>query len=390
MNLPNENRLLLCCAQTRIPEATLNQVKDLIGLPLNWEEVLKSAFWYGISPLLYHNLKNISGTPQEVIDRLRQAYLGNMARNMYLYAELRRILEAFREKGVGVIVLKGAVLAGSVYGDIALRPMGDIDLMVRKEDLPYAEGIMSALNYRTNMDSESQEWYRRSHFHLSPYIHPDKSVVVEIHHHIIGHPFHLDIGKWWERAREAKIANCGMLTPSPEDMLLHLCLHLFNHGYNKSLLRGICDISETLQYYKEEIEWTRIQNEIKKYEINKLIYSVLYLVKKLRENNDNSLRWLKPTNVPIDLKLVALLEKRIFTDEGISAAIPGPLVQWIAADKFRDKVKILLARIFPTREVMSDWYSIPLSSKKVYFYYLTRPYKLFLKYGKFILEICRS
>ncbi len=63
---------------------------------------------------------------------------------------------------------------------------------------------------------------------------------------------------------------------------------------------------------------------------------------------------------------------------------------WIAADKFQDKVKILLARIFPTREVMSDWYSIPSSSKKVYFYYLTRPYKLFLKYGKFILEICRS
>lgn len=247
MNLSNENRLLLCCAQTRIPETTLNQIKDLVGFPLNWEEVSRSAFWYGIAPLLYHNLKNISGIPQEVIDQLKQAYLGNMARNMYLYAELRRILESFREKGVGVIVLKGAALAGIVYGDIALRPMGDIDLLVRKEALPYAEEIMSALNYRTNMDSESQEWYRHNHFHLSPYIHPDKSVVVEIHHHVIGHPFHIDIGKWWERAREAKVANCGMLIPSPEDMLLHLCLHLFNHGYNKSLLRGICDISETLK-----------------------------------------------------------------------------------------------------------------------------------------------
>jgi Uncharacterised nucleotidyltransferase len=389
MNTSKENKLQLYCARTKIPEDTQNEVENLVSLPLDWEEVLKSASWHGVAPLLYHNLKGISCIPLWVMEQLKRAYHGNMARNMYLYAELRRILERFGEKGLDVIVLKGAALAQTVYGDIALRPMGDIDLLVRKEDLPYAEEIMSTLNYNTDMDSKSQEWYRHNHFHLSPYIHPDKSVVVEIHHHIIDPPFHADIDKWWERARETKIANCKILTPSAEDMLLHLCLHLFNHGYDKSLLRGLCDISETLRYYEEELNWIKFQDEVSKYGFNKLAYSILYLVKRLQKNNDNSLSWLKPTNVPIDLKLVALLEKRIFTDDGISSTIPGPLVQWIAADKFWDKVKILITRIFPTREVISDRYSISLSSKKLYFYYLVRPYKLFLKYGKFMLEICR-
>jgi hypothetical protein len=118
MNLSNENRLLLYCAQTKIPETTLDQIRSLISLPLNWEEVLKSASWNGIAPLLHHNLKNIRKEshliPQEVMDRLKKAYYGNMARNMYLYAELRRILEVFREKDVEVIVLKGAALAEMV------------------------------------------------------------------------------------------------------------------------------------------------------------------------------------------------------------------------------------------------------------------------------------
>lgn len=389
MNLSNENKLLLYCAQTKIPEYTLNEVKNLVTLPLNWEGVLKSAHWHGIASLLYQNLKWSPGIPQEVIDQLKIAYYENMARNMYLYAELRRILERFSEKGLDVIVLKGAALAEIVYGDIGLRQMGDIDLLIRKEELAYAEEIMSSLNYSIQMDSKSQELYRQNHFHLSPYVHRDKSIIVEIHHHIINRLFHINIDKWWERARETEIANCKALTPSPEDMLLHLCLHLFNHGYNKSLLRGICDISETLRYYEDGLNWTQFRDEVSKYGINKLVYSILYLVKRFYRIDSKLPDWLESTEVPIDLRLVSLVEKQVFIENGISSSFPSPLVQFLAADKFGDKIKILLAKIFPTREVISERYSVSLSSKKLYFYYLVRPFRLFLKYGKFVLAICR-
>ncbi|MGE5443103.1 MAG: nucleotidyltransferase family protein [Ignavibacteriales bacterium] len=387
MNISNENKLLLCCARTRISENTLNEIKSIISLPLNWEEVLRSASWHGIAPLLYHNLKNIAGIPQEVMDQLKKAYYGNMARNMYLYTELRRILEGFGERGVDVIVLKGVALAQSIYGDIALRPMGDIDLLVRKEDLPYAERIMSTLNYSTYMNGNSQEWYRHHHFHLPPYIATDKSMVVEIHHNIIDRPFHIDIGKWWERAREGKIANCNVLIPSAEDMVVHLCVHLFNHGYNKSLLRGLCDISETLRHYGDGLNWIQFQDEVSRYGINRPVYSILYLVNKLYRVNSKLPELLKSPEAAIDSRVVSVIEKQIFTEDEISPNVPGPLIQFLVTDKFVDKIRILLATIFPTREVMSNWYSIPLSSKKLYLYYLARPFRLFLKYRKSILEI---
>src|SRR5581483_10907483 len=345
MNISNENKLLLCCARTRISEYTLNEIKSIVSLPLDWEEVLVSASRHGIAPLIYHNLKNIAGIPQQVMDQLKREYYGNMARNMYLYAELRRILYGFGEKGLDVIALKGTALAPSVYGDIALRPMGDIDLLVRKEDLPYAERIMSTLNYSTYMNGNSQEWYSHHHFHLPPYIAPDKSMVV------------------------------------------HLCVHLFNHGYNKFLLRGLCDISETIRYDGDGLNWIRFQDEVSGYGINKPVYSILYFVNKLYGVDSKLSEFLKSTESAIDSRIVSAIERQIFAEDRVSSNLPGPLIRFLVADKFVDKMRILIATIFPTREVMSRWYSIPLSSKKLYLYYLARPYRLFLKYRKSILEV---
>lgn len=50
MNLSHENRLLVCCVQTGISETATHKIKDIIKLPLQWEEFLKSAFWHGVAP----------------------------------------------------------------------------------------------------------------------------------------------------------------------------------------------------------------------------------------------------------------------------------------------------------------------------------------------------
>jgi len=386
MNLSNENRLLLYCAQTSIPDDTLNKVKDILSFSLNWEEVLESAFSHGVAPLLCHNLKKIQKSkliPEKVMHKLKKAYYGNVASNMYLYAELKRILEAFNEKGVDVILLKGAALAKTVYGDIGLRPMSDIDLLVKKEDLAYAKKIMPDLEYVFAPDKRNEEWREKNHYHLPPYIQPDKNIVVEIHWHITGNSFRINIDEWWEMAKVIKIDNCQALIPSPEDMLIHICLHLYNHSYNEFTLRGLCDILETLRYYRKEINWQLFQDKIGKYKINKPVYTMLYFVKEI--NNDDSLSWIKPNSV--NLKLLTLIEKRILGEDDVHSDIPFQLVQSIAVDKFSRNVKVFLNIIFPTREEMVNRYQVSCSSKKIYFYYLIRPFYLIFKYGKFILKI---
>ena len=98
-----------------------------------WIALIEMATWHGVAPLLYQRLKAppLAGcVPDGVRERLRGLYLNTAACNMRLYEELRPLLLALRAAGIPVIVLKGAYLAEQVYRNIALRPMGDIDLLV--------------------------------------------------------------------------------------------------------------------------------------------------------------------------------------------------------------------------------------------------------------------
>lgn len=408
MNISRENRLLLYCAQTRMPEDALNKVKDIMRLSLNWEEVLASAFWHGIAPLLYNNLKDIQEghlIPREIMDQLRTAYHGNLARNMYLYAELKRILETFYDKGVKVIVLKGAALAKTVYGDIGLRQMSDVDLLVKKEDLPHAENIMSGLGYLFQGD-RPPEWYRENHEHIS-YIHPEKNIPVEIHWHIarktrLSRIRIVDtdiIERWWEGAQNIEFPGSKALMLCPEDLILHLCLHFFKHRFtsqnerftSKGALIQMCDIFQTLKHYRDEIDWVRLKGKAEQYGIDSLIYTTLFIVREIRGEYDkvfhNALSRFRSED--LDQELVRLIKKRILIRENILPAFPGDFMKSPVADTFQMKVNVLLKEIFPHPKVLSNRYSVPLPSKKIYFYYFIRPFRLLLKYCKIIREIPR-
>lgn len=407
MNLSNENRLLLYCTKIKIPEDTLNKVKDIVSLPLNWEEVLASAFWYGITPLLYHNLNKIQENnfiPKDVMDKLKKAYHGNDARNMYLYKELKRILEAFCENGVKVIVLKGATLAKTVYGDIALRPMCDIDLLVKKVDLPYAEKIISELGYLSK-DNKSPEWYRINyHIHYIPL---EKDIHVEIHWHIAvkHHLFRLRnidtnmIESWWERAKEIELFGNKTLILCPEDLVFHLCHHFLTHRFlnqkgnfsSRSALIQICDIFQTIKLYRDEINWIEFKYTAEKYGIESLIYTTLSIAREIIEENDGIFDEAISvfTLESLDKKFVRLINKRIFMRDNDLTVVPPQIIQLQMPHTFYEIVKTLLRCIFPNSKGISKRYNIPSNSKRVYFYYLIRPFILPLKHRKIISKIPR-
>ena len=389
MKIKNENRLLLYCARKSMSEIAMSRVKHLIAEPLQWEEVVDSALSENIAPLLYYNLKNFGEAnlvPQETLDKLKKAYYSNLARNMYLFAELRRILEAFKNNNIDTMILKGGALANTVYGNIALRSMWDIDLLVKQEDLSCAKGIMSDLDYTVNTEVRSEEWYIKKHgFHLAPFMHNRKSIAVEIHWNIAKKSYNIDINKWWKRALTAEIDNYNTFIPSAADMLLHLCLHLHHQNYNVRIIkRGICDIYETLRYYEESINWDLFEHEINLCKMVKPAHSILYVIKEFFETGDDSLVRINVDH--IDLKFIKILKNKILK----SSAFPGPFIGFYATDNgLSDKARILLDSVFPKREVMVARYSIPLNSKKLCFYYLIRPFALLLKYGKFLFGALR-
>ena len=391
MNLSDENRLLLFCSQTIISETRVVQLNDLLSRSLNWEYITDSAFSWNVAQLLYHNLKDLGNRrliPPEVLEKLKKAYHGNTARNMYLYAELRNIVNAFHNTGLDVIALKGAALAGIVYNDAGLRPMMDIDLLVREEDVRSAQRIMTDLSYIAAGEGKSEQWYREKHFHLPRYRHQQKPVVVEIHWHFTENTFGIDIKKWWERAREANLMGCRVLVLSPEDMLVHLCIHLYNHGYKNSfILRGLCDIAETLRHYEAELDWKLLGDEIMKHGIEKQVHSMLYLAREFYDLKESSLPLISLNQA--DHRFLKILEKSLFADQG-NGSINPHLLKSMVFDTFLQKARYLWPQIFPSREEMAKRYPVSPSSKMIFFYYLLHPFHLMAKYGKSAVEILRT
>jgi hypothetical protein len=116
--------------------------------PADWDLFAQMADREGVAPLMYWKLKD---SPIEVapstFNFLRSTYYQTLAQNTLMYQELDRILRALDEVGIPVIVLKGAALAATVYEDIGLRPMGDLDLLVHPDVLGSSLKVFLSCSY---------------------------------------------------------------------------------------------------------------------------------------------------------------------------------------------------------------------------------------------------
>lgn len=386
--ISNENSLLLHCCRTGVSGKEASELNGLLSSPLDWKFVCEAAYSHNIAPLLYYNLKGLSNSglvPAAVMEDLKRAYHETIARNMFIYAELKIILDALHGAGLEVMALKGVALAGTVYPDIGLRPMADIDLLVKEDDLAAADGVMKDMDYSPIYGLKSEQWYRDNHFHLPPYRHDRKPVIVEIHWRIIPKSYGMDISKWWERAVYRNPMGYPIPVLSPADMLIHLSIHLFKHGYdNGFVLRGLCDVFETLRSQADEIDWNLLQDEIRRWGIEKQVHSILQLAKRFYAPGDKSL-------VPIDLdradyRFLRVLESSLFGDNG-SAPINPHILKSMMLDNFPRKISYLLSRIFLPRQQMAETYQASPSSIIMLFYYVVRPFHLLVRYGKSAVKI---
>lgn len=250
MAMNHVHGLLLDCLAHDRPEAMRARLHRMTAG--DWDGVVRAAMGYNLAPQLYSRLKPfLTEGPVPVRQRLQEAYYLTAGRNMRLYRELGKLLHGFHGAGVPVILLKGAHLAEIVYGNVALRPMGDIDLLVRHADLVRAHEVLAGQGYA---NAEKNTGHGLGH--LPPYL-KKNAPAVEIHYNICGPPFseRFAVAGLWEGARPATVQGAAALTLCPEDLVLHLCVHAaVDHGLEMGPL-PLFDLARTLDHYGGDISW---------------------------------------------------------------------------------------------------------------------------------------
>ena len=338
----------------------------------DWEAIMAEAQWYGLGPLLYHRIKLREPdivVPPPVAGNLRRDYLRSAAVNVRRFLALTPALQALKAAGIPTIVLKGAYLAEAVYGNLALRPMSDVDLLVHREDLGKADAALAAAGF-TARELHISPPADENEFH---YQNDAAGAMIEVHWEMTkpDYPFRLDVGLLWEAAVPSRIAGAAVLVLSPEDLLIHIGLHAAIHRFAFGP-RPLCDLAEAVS--RLAVNWELLAKRARNAGVGRSVRLLLALTAELLQAAipESGLKGIDPTLPPAELWEEA--KETVFKRESgqSQGATPHPnLVLFVGRKRWRDKLALAARRIFPSRQSIAARYPVRADSPRVFFYYPT-------------------
>ena len=225
-----------------------------------WERIARRAERHGLSPLIYWKFRQDQTLlPPVIYNQFKQAYLTTLGRNRIFFAELERVLGWLTSQGITVVLLKGAVFARTLYEDIGLRPMSDLDILLRKEDISDAVHLLKQHGYEEPVLHQSdllkQDVSHDVHLHLARPPHVD----IEVHWLLVGGEkfrHKTDMEWFWQRIVPLTGWGEGVATLSPTAHLLYLCAHLgYQHGLGLIGWLWLLELARFLETYRQEIDW---------------------------------------------------------------------------------------------------------------------------------------
>ena len=221
-----------------------------------------------------------------------------------LYSELEEILLCFREHNIESILLKGIDLAARVYPERSLRPMADIDLLIRNDDLVNIEKSLVPLNYLMH-----PAFKKNLGKPVSPYLNTVVCkkltvpfVSLHLHWHILNNTFYpgygylskLDINKIWQRAEPATLDGNKVFRMEPNHLLLHLAQHHYKHYFDRLML--LTDIDTVINKYNDIFNWQDIISDAVEFNFQRPLYYSLYFAAKALDTDisQDTISELKP------------------------------------------------------------------------------------------------
>ena len=255
---------LRACLRSRWDPERLSTGLELAARAgFDWDSVRQAAVREGVGPLLYSIVRGRGMVPHELEQELRVWYLQNMASNMKQFQELAAVLRSLRNSNIPVLVLKGAALADAVYGNIGLRPMTDVDLLVQREQLQHAKQVLGHLGYRSELVETKPGAQVEEHHAEGLVKRGEQDVVMGIHWRLFDSPYYRDrlrLEWFWDSALAVEIEGEPARILGVEAQILHLCGHLvLHHGRGERWrLIWLHDVAEVIARYGEQINWEAV------------------------------------------------------------------------------------------------------------------------------------
>ena len=245
--------------------------------PNDWPSVLEDARRHGLSPLLLGTLDFAwDGEVPDVARReLSQTAAGVAARNMLLTAELRQVLLGAKARGLDCIPVRGVALGQQLYGNSAIRPTGDLDLLVRKDQLSDIRLFFGDLGY---CEAEARSGFALEYYYALEFFKERHGTIVAEPRWTLAYPpltDRLSLETVWPRCVDGDVAGVRTKLLGPEDLLIHLCLHLLHHHRGAPFL-WVYEIDRVVR--SRSIDWSVFLSVAREGRLEPLLLCALHRV----------------------------------------------------------------------------------------------------------------
>lgn len=281
--------LLLALCNTDRREAAQAHIAGLLAQSIDWPRLSELAALHGVVGLVRHTLAALdaaSCVPDPSWRAMDRAAAQIAFDGMVQQRQLAGVVAALHNAGIEPLLLKGYALADLVYPDPLARPSADLDVLVRPDQVAPAWQALADMGC-TLPDAAVVDVQLANAYDL-PVILPamaGRATLLELHWHLAPRSlFALDLDLWRARAERFQVAGQPALRFSPEDMLLHLALHMRKHRYVG--LRWLCDVAELLRrlgaaHASRPLDWQYIIGGARAAGLTVLLYTSLALARRL-------------------------------------------------------------------------------------------------------------
>ncbi len=230
------------------------------------ESWVKAASDQFVLPAVYLQMERaclLSVLPKELVDHLAEITQSNRERNRQIMEEVREISAKLVKKGIEPVFLKGSAhLLLNLYIDPAERMIGDIDFLVKDEDvLPAAEilidmGFKPLTEYNANIHKNMKHYPRMVNY--------DYPAAVEVHREVVLEPYRKYFPASQILRGKQKVSGMqGLFVPSNRHLIVHNMMNaqfndkayknrvvLLRQSYDLLLLAQREDTQKALAEYK--------------------------------------------------------------------------------------------------------------------------------------------
>lgn len=303
-----------------------------------WAELVELACFEGMEGLLYRRCASAGiDIPAAHEAPLRASYRRVAANNCVTLSRLALLVGAMGDRGLDVLVLPGASLL-PLYPDPGCRPMDDVDLLVRDDQLDAAGSLFRDQGFDQSRRHEGL--YTRD------------GLTIDVHTDLVNGnrirarygSVSMDMDEVWQRAEVQQGTDVEARTLSAADALLYTALHALRHSFRR--LTWFIDLHLLIQVQED---WDSVKAKaLQCNAIKPLIHCFHYL--------ENHMPAAVSSGFPATTDLPTLSSAETFLLRRLSATRPdselGEILWAFSCQGFAARAQFLLEFLFPRPHVL--------------------------------------